>query len=251
LWSDGDRSDAIYADASPAQVVLNRLTADGGRNDAPGRTFQRHMRNSRTVVLLMLLAAGLRQRNVPIARRAVCGGAVPGLIAAFLLAACSNDANSSGRFGGESATTSAAVVAARQPTSFRFVKAPVVAYYAEAGSSGQWAIVVRLNKALPIRSDRRPRADLRIDRNPSEAGPSRVGSRKGRACYVASYSSENDVENSPQLVKPRNGQRVTVTLYFNKRKSVDVRTSARRAGSLAGVNTHEGIQPFLAQLGCV
>jgi hypothetical protein len=199
----------------------------------------------------MLLPVGLRRRNVPVASRAVCWGAVPGLIAAFLLTACSSGASSSGRAEGESATNSAAVVAARQATSFRFVKAPVAAYYAEAGHSAQWTIVVRLNKALPTRSDRRPRADLRIDRNPSEAGPSRVGSRKGRACYVASYSSENDVQGSPQLVKPRNGQRVTVTLYFNKRKSFDVRTSARRAASLAAVNTHEGIRPYLTQLGCV
>ncbi len=199
----------------------------------------------------MLLAVGLRRRNVPMAPRAVCWGAVPGLVAAFLLSACSSGASSSGQVEGGSATNSAAAVAARQATSFRFVKAPVVAYYAEAGRSGQWAVVVRLNKALPTRSDRRPRADLRIDRNPSEAGPSRVGSRNGRACYVASYSGENDMESSPQLVKPRNGQRVTVSLYFNKRKSVDVRTSARHVASLAGVNTHEGIQPFLAQLGCV
>jgi hypothetical protein len=200
----------------------------------------------------MLLAVGLRRRNVPAVPRAVCLGAVSGLVAALLLAACSSGASSSGRAEGESATNSAAVVAARQVTSFRFVKAPVVAYYAEAGYRAQWAIVVRLNKALPTRSDRRPRADLLIDGNPSEAGPSRVGSRKERACYGASYSSENDVQGSPQLVKPRNGQRVTVTLYFNKRKSVvDVRTSAHREASLAGVNTHEGIRPYLAQLGCV
>lgn len=191
------------------------------------------------------------RRNVPVTRRAAWWGAVPGLVVAFLLAACSSGANSSDRAEDEEATNSAATVAARQATSFRFVKSPVVAYYAEAGHSAQWTIVVRLNKALPTRPDRRPRADLRIDHNPSEAGPSRVGSRKGRACYAASYSSENDVQGSPQLVKPRRGQRVTVTLYFNKRKSVDILTSARRAVSLAEVNTHEGIQPYLAQLGCV
>lgn len=160
-------------------------------------------------------------------------------------------ASSSSGSAGSSATTSAAVAASGRATSFRFVKAPVVAYYAAAGHSAQWMIVARLNKALPTRSDRRPRADLRVDGNPSEAGPSRVGSRMGRACYVASYSSENDAQGSPQLVKPRSGQRVTITLYFNKRMSVDVRVSARRVASLAAVNTHEGIQPYLAQLGCV
>jgi hypothetical protein len=177
---------------------------------------------------------------------------VPSLLAVLLLAACSNDASSSGLSEGESTANSAVVVAARQPTSFRFAKAPVVAYYAAAGTSAQWVIVARLNKVLPTKSDRRPRADFLIDRNPSEAGPSRVGSRKGRrACYVTSYSSENDVHGSPQLVTPRDGQRVTITLYFNKRKSfVDVRVSARRVASLAAVNTHEGIQPYLAQLGC-
>jgi hypothetical protein len=170
----------------------------------------------------------------------------------FLLAACSNDGSSSGGPEGSNTTTSAAAVVVRQSTSFRFAKAPVVAYYAAAGYSAQWVIVARLNKVLPTKSDRRPRADFRIDHNPSEAGPSRVGSRKGgRACYVTSYSSENDVHGSPQLVKPRNGQRVTITLYFNKRKSVDVRASARRMASLPEVNTYEGIRPYLVQLGCL
>jgi hypothetical protein len=173
---------------------------------------------------------------------------VPGLLVVFLLAACANDGSSSGRPEG---TTTAAVVVARQATSFRFVEAPVVVYYAAADYSAQWTIVARLNKALPTKPDRRPRGDFLIDGNPSEAGPSRVGSRRGRACYVASYSSENDVQGSPQLVKPRNGQRVTITLYFNKRKSVDVRASARRMASLPEVNTYEGIRPYLAQLGCV
>ena len=148
-------------------------------------------------------------------------------------------------------TTATTATAARQATSFRFVKAPVVVYWASAGRSAQWAIVVRLNKVLPTTPDRRPRADLRIDGNPSEAGPSRVGSRMGRTCYATSYGSENDVHGSPQLVKPRNGQRVTITLYFNKYKSVDVRASARRVAPLAAVNTREGIQPYLAQLGCI
>jgi hypothetical protein len=151
----------------------------------------------------------------------------------------------------QTAAPGTTATAARQATSFRFAKAPIVVYWASAGRSAQWAIVVRLNKALPTKSDRRPRADLRIDGNPSEAGPSRVGSRMGRACYVAAYPSENDVHGSPQLVKPRNGQRVTITLYFNKDKSVDVRAAARRVASLPAVNTREGIQPSLAQLGCI
>ena len=43
---------------------------------------------------------------------------------------------------------------------------------------------------------------------------------------------------------------MTITLYFNKHKSVDVIAHARRAGSLAAVNSLAGIQPYLAQLGC-
>jgi hypothetical protein len=40
---------------------------------------------------------------------------------------------------------------------------------------------------------------------------------------VAAYGSENDTHGSPQPAKARNGQRVTITLYFNKHKSVDIR----------------------------
>jgi hypothetical protein len=176
---------------------------------------------------------------------------MPGLLAVLLLGACSGNASSSNRPAATGATTSADRAVLRQRTSFRFARTPVVVYAASAGHSAQWAIVARLNKPLPTGSDRRPRADLRIDHNPSEAGPSRVGSRNGRACYVAAYSSENDKHGSPQLVKPRDGQRVTITLYFNKHKSVDIRAGARRAASLAAVNTQKGIQPYLAQLGCL
>jgi hypothetical protein len=167
------------------------------------------------------------------------------------LAACSGSATPPDATQGTRTPTAPRVSSAQQSTTFRFVEAPIAVYASEAGHSAQWAIVVRLNKPLPTGQDRRPRADLRIDHNPSEAGPSRVGSRTGRACYVAAYSSENDKEGSPQLVKPRPGKRVTVTLYFNKHKSVDARVRPRHAKALSAVNTREGIQPYLASLGCL
>jgi hypothetical protein len=188
----------------------------------------------------LLIAAPLRRRRI----WAVAGSAVT--VCAFL--GC-GDGGSPTQPERSNAT---ATTAARQATSFRFVKAPVVVYYAKPGYPAQWTIVVRLNKVLPRRSNRRPRGDLLTDGNPSEAGLSRVGSRKGRACYVTSYGSENDVHGSPHLVKPRDGQRVTITLYFNKRTlPVDIRVAARRKATLPEVNTFEGVQPYLAQLGCL
>jgi hypothetical protein len=144
----------------------------------------------------------------------------------------------------------AAATATRDPTTFRFVGAPAVVFYAAAGHHAQWAVIARLNKALPTGSDGRPRADLRIDHEPSEAGASRVGSRNGRACYVASYSSENDEHGAPQLVDPHDKQKVSITLYFNKRKFVSTRSRAVRRGSLGDVNSAHGIQADLAKLGC-
>jgi hypothetical protein len=51
-------------------------------------------------------------------------------------------------------------------------------------------------------------------------------------------------------VKPHDGQKVTLTLYFNKRKFVSTRSRAVRRGSPGDVNSAKGIQPYLAQLGC-
>jgi hypothetical protein len=140
--------------------------------------------------------------------------------------------------------------AKREPTRFRFVGAPVVIFYSAAGHDAQWAVVARLNKALPTGSDHRPRADLRIDHEPSDASPSRVGSRDGRACYVAGYGSENDEHGARQLLKPHNGQKVSITLYFNKRRFVSARSRAIRRRSLGDVNSAQGIRPYLRRLGC-
>jgi hypothetical protein len=178
--------------------------------------------------------------------RASLGG-----VTVLLLAACSGNAKAPDARQGTRTPTAPRASDAQQSTAFRFVKAPIAIYAADAGHSAQWAIVVRVNTALPTGADRRPRADLRIDHNPSEAGPSRVGSRTGRACYVAAYSSENDKEGPPQLVKPRAGKRVTITLYFNKHKSIDASVRSRHAKVLSAVNTREGIQPYLASLGCL
>lgn len=145
---------------------------------------------------------------------------------------------------------SATTTAEREHTTFRFAATPVVVFYAAKGHAAQWAVVARLNKALPTGADHRPRADLRIDHEPSDARVSRVGSRNGRACYVANYSSENDQHGAPQLVKPEDGQKVTVTLYFNKRKFTTTRARANRRAALGDVNSAQGLQPYLGELGC-
>jgi hypothetical protein len=67
---------------------------------------------------------------------------------------------------------------------------------------------------------------------------------------VASYSSENDEHGAPQLVDPHDKQKVSITLYFNKRKFVSTRSRAVRRGSLGDVNSAHGIQADLAKLGC-
>jgi hypothetical protein len=190
---------------------------------------------------------------MPLSRRAFSAGAALVLGLGFANGACARGTSKTGTTAAApTGITSVASAATekREPTTFRLVGRPVVVYYAAPGHSAQWAVVARLNKALPSGSDHRPRADLRIDHEPSEARPSRVGSRNGRACYVASYGSENDKSAAPQLVKPHDGQRVTVTLYFNKRKFMNIWSRAERRDSLGDVNSEQGIQPYLARLGC-
>jgi hypothetical protein len=158
------------------------------------------------------------------------------------LGACSGQASETG--------TTAAATPARKSTTYRFAKPPIAVFYGEKGYPAQWTILVRLNKPLPTNAQRRPRGDLHVDHEPSEAGPSRVGDRKTHACYVAAYGSENDVKGGAQLVKPRDKQLVTVTLSFNRRTSVSVRVRARKAATLAAVNTQQGVRPYLDELGC-
>jgi hypothetical protein len=183
---------------------------------------------------------------------------ISGVLAAALALALGACASGNSREAAPSETATAPTgippapptTSSRESTTFRFVRPPVVVY-ANEGRSAQWAIVVRLNKALPTGANHRSRGDLRLDHEPSDSGASRVGSRVGRACYLANYSSENDKQGAPQLVSPHNGQRVTVTLYFNKRKTKDTRLHAKRRSKLADVNTREGVQEYLQQLGCL
>jgi hypothetical protein len=171
--------------------------------------------------------------------------------AVALLLACGKQANS-GAATAQGTANSYAIAGPRPTTSYRFVKPPIVVWARHRPNPGQnieYYIIARVNKPIP-KSRGRFKGDLQIDSSPSEAGPARYHTTSGRWCYYATYGSSNNAHGAPQLLKPQRDQRVTVTLYFNKRKYVDAHVTAHEAKADEVGYDHKD-DKYLRRLGCL
>lgn len=130
---------------------------------------------------------------------------------------------------------------------YRFTRTPIVVFTGAdpaPKANINFYVFARLNRALP-RGRAGVRADLRLDGSPSEAGIATAS--RHPPCYRASYGNHNNAQGAPQLVHPKDGQRATLTLYFNKRRFVRTRIRLRHVDA-AGYDPVDA--RYLRRLGC-
>jgi hypothetical protein len=131
---------------------------------------------------------------------------------------------------------------------YRFARPPVVVFVSDdAGSSGDFWVFVRMNRALP-RDAHGVRATFHLDGGTRPFGRPVTNSRKP-PCYSVAISAGDNPNAPANIVNPQDGELVNVTLRFPGHSGGSAAVAARGVPRSA-VGLDRTNVKYLRRLGC-